>query len=255
MFFILSKTISQLFMPLTTITLCFLFSFWIKNKVWTRRLRVLGLALLLICSNSFLVGQVMKWWEIEAVPFENLERRTAVAIVLTGVVNTSKKPQDRIYFHAGADRITHALRLYQEGYVQKIVVSGGTGNIWDQSLKEAPLLAKFLQRAGVPAEDIIVESNSRNTYESAQAVKEILQANFSNHQYILITSAFHMRRAKAVFDHQQVNTTCFSADFRTGDLPPNIFTFLVPSTGALHNSTILVKEWMGFLAYKFAGYA
>ena len=196
----------------------------------------------------------MKWWEVDVVPLDSLKRQASVAIVLTGVVNVSKQPQDRIYFYAGADRITHALRLYQEGYVQKIILSGGTGSIWDQSRKEAPLLADFLERAGVPPTDIIVEADSRNTYESAQAIKEILNTNFPGHRYILITSAFHMRRAKAVFDRQQVNITCFSTDFRTGDGPPSIFTFLLPSPDALRNSTILVREWMGYIAYKFAGY-
>lgn len=254
MFFILSKTIPYLLMPLSLIVGLLFFSFLIKNLKWKRRLRILSLVLLIICSNSFLTNQVFKWWEIPPTPMDLQTSSQTVGIVLTGVVKKEKLPHDRVYLAEGADRVTHAIQLYKAGKIQKIIISGGTGSLTQSHIREATQLREVFLMCSVPDEDLIVEDQSRNTRESAVAVSEIIKKNFADSEYLLITSAFHMRRSLACFKKVGVPATGFSTDFKTGDYPPQIMSFIVPEPGALNKWHILVREIMGMAAYKLMGY-
>jgi len=70
----------------------------------------------------------------------------------------------------------------------------------------------------------------------------------------LITSAFHMKRAQACFKKQDVKFDVFSTDLYTGELEYTPFDLFVPNVGAIKTWTILIKEWLGMIAYKVAGY-
>ena len=85
MFFILSKTLNYLAMPLTIIVLCLFLSFVIQHKMWRYRLRMLGLILLLLFSNEFIANEVMKRWEIDGRAYRTMPRYK-LGIVLTGAV-------------------------------------------------------------------------------------------------------------------------------------------------------------------------
>ncbi len=254
MFFILSKTISYLFMPLTIIVGAFVISFFLKNPTYKKRSRYFALVLLIICTNSFLTNNVMKWWEIAPTPLQQYQANHTVGIVLTGVTNKKKLPRDRVYFRQGADRVTHAIQLYKMGKINKIIVSGGSANLINTEIKEATLLAEVLQLCGVNSEDLIIEDQSRNTRESALAVSKMLAQRFPDHQYTLITSGFHMRRSQACFEKVGVRVQPFSTDFRTSDDPPSLGSIILPSPTALVKWHVLVREWMGVAAYKVAGY-
>ncbi len=254
MFFILSKTIPYLIMPLSLIVGFLFFSFIIKNLKWKRRLRIFSLVLLVICSNSLLTNMVFKWWEVPPTPMDLQTSSQTVGIVLTGVVKKEKLPHDRVYFAEGADRVTHAIQLYKAGKIQKIIISGGTGSMTQSPIKEATQLREVFLMCAVPDEDLIIENQSRNTRESAVAVSEIIKKNYPDSEYLLITSAFHMRRSLACFKKVGVPATGFSTDFKTGDYPPQIIYLLVPQPGALNKWHILIREIMGIVAYKMMGY-
>ena len=105
MFFILSKTLGYLAMPLVVIIALFIASVAIKNKVWKRRLFVLALSTLLFCSNSFISNEVMRMWELPPTPFSEITKTYEVGILLTGVTKSNFSPTDRVYFHRSSDRV------------------------------------------------------------------------------------------------------------------------------------------------------
>jgi len=77
---------------------------------------------------------------------------------------------------------------------------------------------------GVAPEDIIIESASRNTHENALYVKDLVSSNAKKGKVILITSAFHMRRAEGCFRKVGIDVTGFSTDFYSA-LPKDRFGF------------------------------
>ncbi len=239
-------------MPVTIVIGCFSGYFILKKYTWRKWLIKLGLILLVFFSNSFLANEAMLFWEIPPTPISNIQTTYDVGIVLTGITNDEKKPVDRTYFNKGADRIIHALQLYRQGVIRKILISGGSGSIFNQKLIEAEKLKQFLTLAKVPNKDIIIEGNSRNTYENAINTAKHLKQYPGN--YLLITSSFHMRRAKGCFDKAGVKTDVFSTDFYSHERNFYFDTLLFPSVAAINKWTILIREFVGISIYKLLGY-
>lgn len=211
--------------------------------------------MLLVFGNSFLINELLSLWEIPATPLSEINQTYDVAIVLTGITSIDQKPRDRVYFNRGADRLMHALQLYKIGKVKHILISGGSGNIVGSKESEAEELAEVLKMCGVPGKDITVENKSRNTRENALFSAQVLGEKFPNQSYLLITSAFHMRRAEGCFQKAGVPVTTFTTDFYSA---PRKFTpdrLLIPSEGALGKWYLLCHEILGFLTYKLIGYA
>src|SRR5207244_2611053 len=65
-------------------------------------------------------------------------------------------------------RLERALELYQNGTVKNIIVSGGLG--WEGH-EEADVMRDYLAARGVPLENIFVDRNGYDTYETARSVK------------------------------------------------------------------------------------
>ena len=255
MFFFLSKTVSFLAMPFTLITLLFLASGIVKSGTWRRRLFRTGVALLLFFSNDFIANEAMHGWEIPPTPFSAMSKTYEYGVMLTGVTLNDFQPADRVYFSRGADRVVHTVDLYKRGLIRKIIISGGEGRVLYKGRREADDIFKAMVLMGVHPDDLIVENDSRNTYESAVHVKELIRnSNSDDSELLLITSAFHMRRSRACFRKADVATAVFSTDFYTHPRYFDPGTLLVPKVEAILIWHKLFKEWIGMIAYKVAGY-
>jgi uncharacterized SAM-binding protein YcdF (DUF218 family) len=254
MFFILSKTLNYLTMPLVIICLCFIVSWVIKNNKWKNRLFKFSLILLLIFSNDFITNEVVRLWELPATPLKEIKKSYSIGILLTGVTRGNMTPDDRVYFQRGADRVTHTLQLYRMGIIKTILVSGGSGSLLERSRQEADEIADALQLMGVPLEDIRIENESRNTHESAIAVKTLLQDSVSADECLLITSAFHMRRSRACFKKVNYAGDTFTTDFLHHERKFTPDVLFIPRVDSLLIWNIMIREWVGMLAYKLSGY-
>jgi uncharacterized SAM-binding protein YcdF (DUF218 family) len=228
--------------------------FLIKKKALTKRFFIAGVVLLLFFSNGFIANEVMSLWEVEATPYSEIERRYTWGVVLTGVTLNDKKPDDRVYFNHGADRVTHTVDLYKRGIISKILISGGIGRVLTIARPEADEMFKAMKLMGVPDSVMVIENQSRNTYESAINVKEFFKRANSRDTVLLITSAFHMRRSMACFTKAGLPTKAFSCDFYTHPTTLTPDELLVPKAEAILTWQKLFKEWLGMLAYKAAGY-
>ena len=254
MFFILSKTINYLTMPIVIVVIFLLLSAVLKNKLWRRRMFWLGLGTFLFCSNEFIANEVMKAWEIAPVPIKSIDNPYKVAIILGGVISGDTELKDRAFFARGADRVYHTAILYKKGLVEHIFVSGGTGRLIDIGQKEAEQIVEVLEVMGVNPEDIMYESNSRNTHENAIETIKALAGRYRPEECLLITSANHMRRARACFEKEGFPMDVFSVDIYTHKrrfTPDQLF---IPNVGAMVIWHKLVKEWVGYSAYWVVGY-
>jgi uncharacterized SAM-binding protein YcdF (DUF218 family) len=254
MFFILSKTISFLAMPLTVvITFLMLSAFW-RNPLWKKRFFWTAIVLLLFFSNDFIANEFMRAWEIKTKAYENIQPHD-LGIVLTGATLPLLKPDDRVYFQRGADRVTHSVQLYKLGLIRKVLISGGTGTLKEPDEPEANKFKKVMIMMGVPEKDILIENKTRNTHESAVEVKKMLDSlQVRAEECLLITSAFHMRRSLACYRKANLDVEPFSTDFYAHPRFFYVDGLLIPSIEAIVLWHKLFKEWIGLIAYKFAGY-
>lgn len=253
MFFILSKILYYLVLPFSWIVITALTALFHKNNKVKKNAFRTSIALLLIFSNEFLINEVMVWWEIPVRPLNEITTPYDIGIILSGVTIPDKMPDDRIYFKKGADRVMHPVQLYKMGMVRKILVSGGNGQLVDKGWREADQIKNILLYSGIPEEDIIIENNSDNTFQNAVYSCEILKRDFPNQKYLLVTSAFHMRRSEACFKKQGIDFDVFSTDFYTHErrFSPDVF---IPDAYALLKWEIFIKEITGIMMYKLVGY-
>ncbi|UJP63337.1 YdcF family protein [Mongoliitalea daihaiensis] len=255
MFFILSQFLSFLVMPLTLIFLGLITGFYWPDRKKGKKIILLSIISLCFFSNQFLANWAMQRWEPNFIPLSEVPKHD-IGIVLTGVTNLSKTTYDRTFFNKGADRITHALQLYKEGNINRILITGGQGLNPTNPNTEAKLLKDFLLVAGVPETDIIIEDQAKNTYQNAIFTKETLQELDipADQSFILITSAFHMKRAKGCFEKAGFITYPFPTDYYASDTKWDIPHLFYPDPYAIFMWHKLVKEWMGIAMYKVAGY-
>lgn len=91
-------------------------------------------------------------------------------------------------------RLDHALELYRLGMAPLIITLGGPGG--DQ-YTEGSVGESYLESRGVPEEDIIAETYSHNTEESARRIAVIAHAN-GLHRLIIVSDGTHLFRVHAI---------------------------------------------------------
>jgi uncharacterized SAM-binding protein YcdF (DUF218 family) len=255
MLYIFSKVFGFFIQPFNVILVLALISVLLKHEVWKKRLRIAAIGLFILFSNGILLNECLLLWEKPATSLADLHGEYAYAIVLGGTVDMDREPRDRLFFHKGADRVTHTINLYKAGKVKKVVFTGGNPRLFEDPTRDNSPLSDFYIMCGVAQEDIIIESSSRNTRENALLVKEMLEKEKPGDRVILVTSAFHMRRSEACFRRVGLDVTGFSTDFYSA-LPKDRFGVMgfVPSAQVLVNWNFLIKEWIGYISYKVVGY-
>ncbi|MDR3590305.1 MAG: YdcF family protein [Negativicutes bacterium] len=92
-------------------------------------------------------------------------------------------------------RLDEAVRLFGQGYAPAIIVSGAQGR--DEAMSEASAMRDYLVSQGIPAERIITEEASFNTYQNLVNSRSIMQAEGLK-KAIIVSSASHIRRSLAL---------------------------------------------------------
>jgi len=104
----------------------------------------------------------------------------------------------------GLNRLQKAVELYQLGFAETLVFSGGITNPDYGSLPFSCIYPELIN-AGVPSSAIIHESKSQNTRE--QAIEVIKLANLKGwKKLILVASPYHQYRAYLTFLKEVLNT-------------------------------------------------
>lgn len=254
MFFLLFKLLDFVLLPVLWLLLLLVAALLTRHPSRRRNLLRLALLLLVLGSNNALLNEALLAWELPPVKLKSLPRHADAAVLLTGITSVNKSPHDRVYLHEGADRLTNALWLWRAGRVRHILVSGGSGAMLKKAHTEATDLITLLHLAGVPDSIIIKEDRSRNTRENALFTKQIVAARPELDTLILVTSAFHQRRALGCFRKVGLYPLPFPAGFRSTDRTLTPDYWLVPGTDTLGTWSLLLHEITGYLMYKVLGY-
>ncbi len=178
---------------------------------------------------------------------------TADAIVmLGGAVGMPRPPRRHPDLNDASDRVWHATRLYRAGKAPLVIASGGTLPWKDQRYREAPIMQTLLTDWGVSADSILLESNSANTYQNATYTAELV-AKHGFDRVLLVTSALHMRRALATFRSAGVPAVPAATDYQVVEEEQTMLD-LAPDVGALSGSTAAIREYVGYLVYRWRGW-
>ncbi len=230
--------------PFYWILLFLVLHFITKNKKFKKRYLITALVLFLIFSNKILFSQFANYWDIEKSELET-NKTYSCAIVLGGMASENKDSKG--FFNGSADRFIQALKLKQTGKVDHLLISGGNNKLNPGSFIESEFVINELKTLHVPDSALLIETKSRNTQENATLTKATLEGKKLPPPYVLVTSAFHMRRALLTFKKAGVPVLAYPGNFTTGK--GNItFDYFIPSLEPLGGWARYLKE---VAAYSF----
>jgi len=252
MFFILSKIFNILLSPLVWVVLIIVSGLFFKQNIRKISFRV-GVVLLLVFSNGALFHWVADFWEPDPVTPSELSPQHRSVVVLGGMVSENQY-NGLARFNQSADRFWQGFYLLKTGVADTLVISGGLGALFDEQRPEAKLWEEYLTKTGLKTDNILLESTSRNTYENAVNTAAVFEKLNLPKKIILVTSAFHVPRARACFEKQGFQVTVFPSDPLAGTRPMQWKDYLVPSAGVLESWSVLFREWAGMLMYKLNGF-
>ncbi len=105
------------------------------------------------------------------------------------------------------DRVEMAVRLYQAGKVEKLLMSGDNRFV---EYNEPGSMREYAITLGVPAEDIVLDYAGRRTYDTCYRAIHI----FDVRDAILVTQRFHLSRALFTCNSLGVHANGVPADNR-----------------------------------------
>jgi len=263
MFVYLSKLLPLLVYPLGFSCILILIALILeKRPKWRRGLLIGALSLLWLASNrwvSYALARSLEWRNLPSDSIPHAE----VIVILGGGTESADPPRPMTEVNSAGDRVLYAAKLYQQGASPAILVSGGNLEFSEaRGTSPAEEMTELLILTGVPKEAIWQQSESQNTYEDAIYSAEILREK-GIEEIILVTSAMHMPRAKALFEHQGISVIPAPVDFTITQqnwesaFKPGIdeaLIYLLPNTSSLGLTTNALKEYLGMLVYGLRGW-
>lgn len=169
------------------------------------------------------------------VDIEKLPEADAIVLLGGGMGYHEKCGSPEMF--SGADRVWMAARLWKAGKAKRITLSGGGS---EKSTK--PLLREF----GVDESSCVCFEDARNTEEESHRIKEL-----GIKKILLVTSAWHMPRARMMFERRGFEVIPCPTDFEASyawerDLEIGDF---FPNAESLGRNSYMIKEWVGLLGY------
>ncbi|RJQ64972.1 MAG: YdcF family protein [Desulfobacteraceae bacterium] len=143
-------------------------------------------------------------------------------------------------------RIVTSVRLQKRMQIPVIV---SFGRVIEEREPGAPVIKRFLADLGVPEDQIILENESRDTYENAKFSMEICR-KMGFDSPILLTSAYHLKRAYWVSKHLGMDVDPFPAFFMTQKHPGYSWYSLLPSGDNFARVSMALHEILGLFFYK-----
>ncbi|WP_158240696.1 YdcF family protein [Telmatospirillum siberiense] len=254
--YVLSKVIGALLAPGMVLAIVFAAG---VAMLWSRRRQRQGRALLTILVlvvGAMLVSPLQPWLT------ETLENRfpgnpplpahVDGIIVLGGAIEPLvSEARQRIALNDAAERLTATVMLAKTHPEALVLYTGGSADPLRQDAAEAPLAEALLRALGVPADRLLVEGKSRNTFENALLSQDLVKPQ-AGQVWVLVTSARHMPRSVGIFHRLNWPVIPYPVDYQSGgdfawtnvDLPLRRGRLLAQ---ALH-------EWVGLAYYALNGW-
>ena len=257
--FLLSKLLPLLLLPLGVALLLLLWG-TLRGSRWPASA---ALAVLWIFSTPLVAEGLWRWLE------HPYQRRSAEAVFASAALAPAR-PQAVVVLGGGrhaapgpartsewndADRFFGGLEAYQQlrqqGQRVRLIFTGGWWPTQPQLPPEGDVLRQRAQSLGIPATDLASTARVRNTAEEARRVAAMLPPGSS---VVLVTSAFHMPRARRLFERAGLQVLPYPVDFQArgawaGHPLADPLNY-IPSAGGLGSSSGALREALGRTLYR-----
>jgi uncharacterized SAM-binding protein YcdF (DUF218 family) len=228
--FLLKKLISIFIKPMS-VALILLFIGLVllyKDKIkLSKKALSLGFVVLLLFSYNPVSHTLLKSLENQYPKLEKLPANVEHILLLGGDLEK---------------RGWELLRLYHQNKELKVITSGYEGKY---DIPEAIRTANILIELGIPKKNIITHPKVKDTKEEAMKIKELL----GDKPFVLVTAAYHMPRAMALFQKEGTNPVAAPASIEEKKM--DFFSF--PGVDSLYNTQIALHEYIGLLWAKLRG--
>jgi uncharacterized SAM-binding protein YcdF (DUF218 family) len=245
--FLLKKILAALILPPTGPLLLAAIGLWLSRHRprFGHILIALGLGTLLLLSTPWIANELLRSLQNTLPPApEQLANTQAIVILGGGTYRNAPEYGGDTVNEVQLERLRYGAHLARQTGLP-VGVAGGApmgGTAEAESMREV-METEF--RVAVRW----IETSSLDTGENAAYMAPILKQSGVS-QIVLVTHAWHMRRAQHAFERQGLKVipaaTRYAPPFR-GDLLQ-----WIPSGGALRNSQIALHEWLGLLANQLA---
>jgi uncharacterized SAM-binding protein YcdF (DUF218 family) len=241
----LNKILPYLIYPTTIILVLLIAGLFLKK----RSLLIAATAIFLITSNPLISDQMMGYLEAGQLKKSVDEVQKAdVIVVLSGMLTTIETSKGLDFEWSDPDRFFGGSELIRSDKASFLIFTGGKLPWQKINSTEGEVLAKYAKSFGVDASLIQITKEVQNTEDEAKAVKELLTPKDLN-KIILVTSAFHMPRAKGLFEKQGFEVQAYPVDFKVEANTITILDFL-PSAFAMKNFEFALRELLGRAYYQ-----
>ncbi len=253
--FYASKLLSFITQPLAWVMV--LLALGLLCLPWRRKLGLglswVALVVLIVTGWQPLPDAVLRQLETQSPalpPTANLQGYAGM-VVLGGALEPAYlwDTPGQVALNDAAERMTVPLALLRRNPHLRLLFTGGEGALFGRGLTEAGRAKIFFDSMGVPAQQVVYESASRNTHDNAVFSAALPGINVAQ-PWLLVTSAGHMPRALATFRKAGWNVTPCPVDFHTGTQTPWTQYSLAGSAGRWESA---LHELLGLLAYKLTG--
>lgn len=209
-----------------------------------------GLVVLLVASNPFVGNFLIRWTEQWAERRDVATVPAADAIVVLSAGRNTPPGPSNVSEWGDANRFFGGLELFQAGRAPLLVFTGG----WISWIPDAPLegdvLGTHARASGVPAGQIAVTGKVGNTADETREVAQLLRARqLTQPRVILVTSAFHMPRARQQFEATGIVVEPFPVHFSTEKGRRLTVLDFLPSIVALSQTQTSLRELYGRAFY------
>lgn len=151
--------------------------------------------------------------------------------------------------NGAAERLFAGLALARAHPEARVIYTGGSGSLRHRGVAGAQAGERVLLGAGLAPERLELERASRSTWENAHLTHEMV-APAPGEAWVLVTSAFHMRRAQGAFCAAGWGVVPYPTDYRSGAFGARVGWNLAEN---LFELNVGIKEWVGLVAYRATG--
>lgn len=223
--------------------------------LWRRRRWpvIAALAVLYVTSMPVVGGGLLRWLESGYRSQSVAEVEPADAIVPLGGILGPLSPPDRVVnVGEASERLEAGLALWQAKKAPWLVFTCGRAPWSNLPETEGVQVARLAVGRGVPADQIQVTREVGNTADEARAVRDLM-AERGWKRIILVTSAWHMRRAARQFRKAGVDFVAFPVDYQVTPLQPLTLLDFLPRADGLRLTEWTLRELYGIAFYSLFG--
>ncbi len=228
------------------VVVCILVVYGIAKR--NRKIALIGIVLLYLTSTSLVANQLLRYAEDYKIKSDAEQMPKADAIVvLSGMLSSVQSSRGIVKEWGDPDRFFGGVELFKSGKSQKLVFTGGLVPWEKDQTPEGVKLKEFAEAMGVPKNNILVTGEAQNTEQEASALMKLL--NQDGQSILLVTSAFHMPRARLLFERKGFVVYPYPVDFKVNASRTTLMDFL-PDAHSLSLSDIAIREQIGLMYYR-----